>query len=267
MRATLESIIQRFRPKSDPARPGEEHPLIPPESIRNLVGGGDFLAIGNEFFKYFCDLGELKPDHQVLDVGCGVGRMAIPLTTYLTTGTYDGIDIMPAGIDWGMRQFTPRYPNFKFHLIDVYNKSYHPKGRLKAAEYRFPFLNDSFDFVFLTSVFTHMFPRDVAHYLGEIARVLKPNRKCLATFFLMNAESVQLIDAGRSTLPFRHQGDGFRTTNADTPEAAILLPEPWVGSTYEEAGLTILGPIHFGNWCGRERFLSYQDIVVATKAA
>jgi SAM-dependent methyltransferase len=173
---------------------------------------------------------------------------------------------MPEGIDWGMQRFTPRYPNFKFHLIDVYNKRYHPRGRLKAAEYRFPFPNDSFDFVFLTSVFTHMFPRDVSHYIGEIARVLKPNQKSVATFFLLNPESVNLCDAGRSTLAFRHQEDGFRTENPNVPEAAIALPEEWVRSTYEEHGLTILGPIHFGYWCGRERALGYQDLIVATKA-
>ena len=36
----------------------------------------------------------LKPEHRVLDIGCGVGRVALPLTRYLTSGTYDGFDIV-----------------------------------------------------------------------------------------------------------------------------------------------------------------------------
>ena len=47
-------------------------------------------------------LGGLEPSDRVLDVGCGVGRMAMPLTGYLDGGSYAGFDVGrghgPAGV-------------------------------------------------------------------------------------------------------------------------------------------------------------------------
>ena len=49
--------------------------------------------------------------NSVLDVGCGIGRMAIPLARYLNTdGKYEGFDIIPENIAWCQRAITPRYP-------------------------------------------------------------------------------------------------------------------------------------------------------------
>src|SRR5438128_11248357 len=57
---------------------------VPPQQLIDGVGGGDFNAIGKEFFAYFTDLCGLGRDDYVLDVGCGCGRMAVPLVAYLT---------------------------------------------------------------------------------------------------------------------------------------------------------------------------------------
>jgi len=51
-----------------------------------FVGDGDYEKAGNEFFVYFREFGKLKPSDKVLDVGCGIGRMSLPLTTYLAGG-------------------------------------------------------------------------------------------------------------------------------------------------------------------------------------
>jgi hypothetical protein len=34
-----------------------------------FFAGGDFEKIGNQFFRYFLGLGDLKPDERALDVG------------------------------------------------------------------------------------------------------------------------------------------------------------------------------------------------------
>ena len=43
----------------------------------------------------------------------------------------------------------------------IYNKKYNPAGKCKWSEYGFSFETQSFDSVFLTSVFTHMLPQDM----------------------------------------------------------------------------------------------------------
>ena len=240
--------------------------MVPPASMV-FVGIGDFERVGKEFRRYFIELGALKSCERILDVGCGIGRMAIPLTEYLSSeGRYEGFDIVREGIEWCTGRITPRFGNFRFQHSDVFNKHYNPGGKIAAADYRFPFDDASFDFAFLTSVFTHMFPRDLENYLSELARVLKPGGRCLITLFLLNEESRTAISAGRSELDFRHEvPGGCLTSSPKDPEAAIAYDERTMFDLFERFGLKVGQPVHYGSWCGREEHLSFQDIVVATK--
>jgi SAM-dependent methyltransferase len=240
--------------------------LIPPESMV-FTGSPDFKVVGNEFFKYFVTLAGLQPHHRVLDVGCGLGRMALPLTQYLTDdGGYEGFDIVPAGIDWCREKITPLFPNFRFQLADIYNKYYNPTGRYQSAQYRFPYPDRAFDFVFLASVFTHMLPAEVENYLAEIARVMKRGGRCLISMFLLNEESLRLIKAQKSHQNFQFElGARCRVTSQEVPEASISYDEAYALDLFSRNGLAVESPIHYGVWCGRPSWLSYQDIVVATK--
>ncbi|MBS0194464.1 MAG: class I SAM-dependent methyltransferase [Proteobacteria bacterium] len=242
--------------------------MVPPESMI-FVGHGDFVKIGNEFRTHLIDLADLRPDSQVLDVGCGIGRMAIPLTDYLTTGEYAGIDIVEKGIVWCQRRITTRFPNFRFIRSDIHNKMYNKRGTTRARDYRFPFEDNRFDVVFLTSVFTHMLPADLEHYADEIARVLKPGGRCLVTFLLRNDESTALVDAGVAQGPMavnQHVDGPAWTSDPRTPEAVTAYEEGWVLDLFARLGLHLQPPIRYGSWCGRKEFLSFQDIVVVRKA-
>ena len=239
--------------------------MVPPRSMI-FIGYGDFIKIGEGFKSHFIELGNLQPNDRVLDVGCGIGRMAIPLTNYLSKeGGYLGFDIVKTGINWCQNRITPKFNNFHFLHSNVYNKYYNPNGKIQARDYQFPFESEFFDFVFLTSVFTHMLPPDVENYIGEISRVLKTGGKCLITFFILNEESLQLVRSGHSRLDFRYEIDGCLTTDRNMPEDAIAYDEKFVKGWFDKHGLAITQPIYYGSWCNRENFFTYQDLIVAEK--
>ncbi len=240
--------------------------LASPPAEMNFVGTPDFDEMGRFFLDLFLRDGGLKPHDRVLDVGCGVGRMALPLTGYLTPpGSYEGIDIVDVGIDWCRTNITPRYPHFQFRIADVYNTAYHPTGRFHARDYRFPYPNAAFDFVFLASVFTHMRPADLENYLAEVARVLKIGGRCFITYFLRTEEAVGHCATGTPGFTFEHPLPGCWTANPATPEDALAYAEPYVLDLYRQLGLTPDGPVRYGWWSGRPNGYTGQDVIIATK--
>jgi SAM-dependent methyltransferase len=245
---------------------GRRDMLTPPRRMAYLPGGGNSYKLGEEFLRYFIELGSLKPNETVLDIGSSIGRMAVPLTKYLDEGgSYEGFDIVKEGVDWCKRKISHRYPNFHFQLADVFNKNYNPEGKYKAVEYTFPYKSNSFDFVFLISVFTHMLPHDIENRISEIARVLRKDGRCLITFFLLNEESSKLIETKKSTLDLKFVFDEYRTIDKDTPEAAIAYEEQFIRGLCGKYGLNIKEPTYYGSWSGRKEILSYQDIIIATR--
>ena len=200
-------------------------PALPPLPPRHLsfVGGGDYEATGQQFLGFFRQLGGLEPSDRVLDVGCGFGRMAMPLTGYLDGGSYAGFDVGRGMVRWCQRSISRRWPNFEFAWAPVHNGKYNPFGNLAATEFRFPYEDASFDFAFATSLFTHLLD-EARHYLGETARVLKPGGSCLLTFFLLTPEAEAVLARGRAMMDFAHPIPGGRTIDAAQPEAATAFP-------------------------------------------
>jgi SAM-dependent methyltransferase len=191
--------------------------------------------------------------------------MGARLTRFLTPpGSYCGIDIVKVGVNWAQRAIPSRHPNFSFLHIDVFNKHYNPTGQIPAAEFRFPYPEEEFDFVFLKSVLTHLLPEAIRQYLQEIRRVLKPSGKSLVSVFLLNPESIALIDAEQSSVPLRKEVEDCRVVDTKFPETAVGIPEQEFLAWCRNVGLHAEMPIRYGAWCGRSSFLSYQDIVLLT---
>jgi SAM-dependent methyltransferase len=239
--------------------------LLPPASLRDQIGAGDFRAVGEEFLGHFRQLAGLRPNEDVLDVGCGVGRMAIPLTEFLLPAArYEGFDVVPELVEWCSANITPAYPNFRFAVSDLYSSTYNPLGAARSEEYEFSYPDETFDFVFLTSVFTHLLPAAVARYLSEIRRVLRPGGRSFMTFFLLDAETLDLIRGGRSTLAFEHDRGRHRLLNEEAPEAAVAYDLLFARELIEGSALKI-ERVERGSRCGREEFLTYQDVLVVSK--
>ena len=246
---------------------GQGH--LPPRSLRD-VGPSDFVETGQEFLGHFKELGGLQPGHAVLEIGCGSGRMALPLTGYLDPaqgGSYVGMDVVAPAIAWCQGHITPRFPHFTFRHLDLFNRRYNPTGRVQARDYRFPYPDGSFDFIFLTSVFTHLLPADSAHYLHECARLLTPGGRLFSTWLLLNPIQAELAAQGRSDIDLAYGMDGYRVRDRAVPESAVGVDEEAVRAFFAGAGLTVEEPVYYGRWSGRAEGRSYQDLILARRAA
>jgi SAM-dependent methyltransferase len=250
---------------------GRRDSLMPP---RRMIGVGsnsiirsDYRAIGQDLVDLAVRLAGLRPEHSVLEVGSGTGRIAATLTTVLSEqGSFDGFDIVKEGVEWCQTHITPRYPRFRFRHANVFNATYNPDSPARANSYQFPYEDGRFDVVIATSVLTHMYRDDAAHYLREIARVLKGGGRTFITHFLWTPETRALAVAGRSAMNFRFPVPDGLTIDETEPEAAIAIDVQAVRSDYERAGL-VIESLNCGRWSGATEGIHFQDVVVARKPA
>lgn len=260
----LRSLADRGLTAADHLAPWRDNELLPPAHLRIYY----YRTWKPEAFARACvrartelDLAGLRPEHRVLDIGSGIGNLAVGLVGYLR-GTYDGIEVHKEAVASCRGAITPRHPTFRFHHADVANGAYNPDGRSQAAAYHFPFPDRSFDVIFLASVYTHLLPEEVAHYVHEVARLLAPGGFCVASYFLLDDDRRESIDAGHSFIPFpvSHSSGVCRLHNRNSPEAAVAFDETFIRRLHDESGLRIRD-VRRGQWW---RGLAHdQDVIVA----
>jgi ubiquinone/menaquinone biosynthesis C-methylase UbiE len=244
---------------------GKRDALTPPKGMI-FTGSGDFRQQGRDLVKIFEELGGLQPNHRVLDIGSGIGRIAVGLTEYLNKeGGYDGFDVMERGVLWCQKNITSRFPNFKFLYTPLKNDLYRDDGA-SADAFRFPYDDNSFDSIILTSVFTHMMDTEVKHYMGEIQRVLKPTGKCFATYFLLDEVSKRGIKT-KDSFNFPYDYGHYRLMDDKVKSANIAFEMDYLKKELVAENKLKLDAIHLGWWSGRDRNKceSFQDIVILEK--
>lgn len=214
--------------------------MMPPLEMRGWVGAADgFVEHGRSFAEYCIAKGRLTPRSAVLDIGCGVGKHAIHLAPFLSEGRYEGFDVEPQGIEWCNANITPRYPHARFQHVQVRSEMYAPGGDTEAGAFRFPYGDAEFDFVFLGSVFSHMFFPDMTNYVAEIVRVLKPGGRMLATGYFLGPYKMEGIAAGTAAFTFSipYQGSWIECLNP--PEAAVAHERPKLRAMLAEQGMEV----------------------------
>jgi SAM-dependent methyltransferase len=219
---------------------------VPPRRIRQGISPlwFDFKQTGRDQLEFFVELCDLQPTDRVLDIGCGVGRIALPLTGYLGQGgSYDGFDIMPEMIDWCTANITAQHPSFRFHVAEVNSSISAIVADAEASNYRFPFDDATFDFAYAGSLFTHLTPDGTENYLRETARTLRPGGKLVATFNMFNDETQRRVPGKRLEQYWPNDYRTYRTKEKDAPESNVAYEEGYVRGAYAAAGLTIAEPI------------------------
>ena len=125
--------------------------------------GGDFAALGALEFCALRQFG-LRDQDYVVDVGCGSGRLAKPLSLYLK-GKYLGTDVVPELVAYAAKLVQRR--DWRFEVVEGIAI---PEGDGVA------------DLVCFFSVLTHLLHEESYVYLREARRVLKPGGTMVFSF-------------------------------------------------------------------------------------
>ncbi len=139
------------------------------EAMSQAVGGG-FDVIGPIEVAILRHAG-LQPNQWVIDVGCGSGRLAVPLSSYLK-GKYSGFDVVADLVEYARK--TVARPDWRFETINHIG---------------IPEPDGCANMVCFFSVLTHLLHEQSYWYLQEAMRVLKPGGRIVASFLNYGQDS------------------------------------------------------------------------------
>jgi SAM-dependent methyltransferase len=215
------------------------------DEAMKLAVGGEFEGVGIIERETLIHFG-LKRDDYLIDVGCGSGRLARPLSEYLT-GKYLGIDVVPELVRYA--RTLVRRPDWRFAVAEGLSI---PEEDGKA------------DMVCFFSVFTHLLHEESYTYLSEAKRVLKPGGKVVFSFLDFGSPShwpvfeFNLKDIGVGAHPLNmfmgrdavrawaaHLGLNVEFIQEDE-EPFVTLPHP----VTLESGAVVSGKSAFGQTVG-----------------
>jgi ubiquinone/menaquinone biosynthesis C-methylase UbiE len=250
----------------------EDQPLPPPRMRYGTTGTysiAQFYALGAQTAALIHQLGNLKSNSIVLEVGTGAGRIALPLWWYLGEGgKFYGIDVNKKVVEHMQRVYGNARREFLY--MDVYSERYNPAGKAGIREYQFEFTDALFDVIYLSSVFTHMRLPAITHYLQEFRRLLKPGGRVVFSAFLYDpvleekawhtsayAQSFVQIDES--------PGEKSWTVNPQEPERTIAFLLASFKQRLEDAGLHLTRDAVWGRWTGNPDYTLWQDFVVAER--
>jgi len=137
--------------------------------------GGLWEQLGKLQFEYLVKNG-LKPQHFLLDIGCGCLRGGIHFIQYLQKGHYFGIDKDPFLLEGGK--------------IELEEKNLLDKSPILKLDENFDFvsLNQKFEYALAQSVFTHLPMSKIKKCFENVEKVLVNEGKFYATFFENNSK-------------------------------------------------------------------------------
>lgn len=194
-----------------------------------ISGGFNCAALLADYMEKYCGL---QRNANVLDFGCGTLRISRYLIQFLKEFNYSACDVNPFSIEWARSEFQNKANIF---LMDS-------KPPLALEE-------ESMDFVFAWSIFSHYSESAHMAWLEELHRLMRPGGHLFITFqsehllnrmtqekdlaASMRAESVDLPGLRRD---YSSRGFGFYKCYQET--------EDDFGFDYENFGMAFIAPAY-----------------------
>jgi SAM-dependent methyltransferase len=164
----------------------------------------------------------------VVEIGCGLGRLALGLLGEAGNVRYWGFDAKKPWIAWCRKHIERHHPSFRFIHVDVENELYNPDGEKLVDDFRFPLADGHADIVYMWGVFTNMRLDHARIYVSEIGRLVREGGRVFLTAFVeknVEAESVN--------------PDGYVDYECERPLHVVRYDQDVLVSTFAEHGLEV----------------------------
>jgi SAM-dependent methyltransferase len=213
-----------------------------------------YLTAGADLWTFILGNGYATLDSTIVDIGSGIGKAAVTLRDFdylgnRFTGQYHGFDVDEEMVEWCAHAF----PSDRFHFehVDTRSAVYNPDGG--TVQPPLAIADGAADLVIAQSLLSHLLEDDVAHYLREAHRILRPGGRMIATFFCLEDLEEQGNLGGRWT--FQHRIGAARVENLRFPESAVAYARQWMVDAGSAAGFSTVDVLAAG----------YHSILICTK--
>lgn len=138
-----------------------------------MATGGKWGLVGKLQFDFLCKHG-LRPQHRMLDIGCGTLRGGQHFIRYLDSAHYVGMDISPKVISLGKKLL--QRENLSAKRPELYVN--------RAMNLRFEELHGrTFDVLLAQSVFTHLLSEHIDECFQHVGNLMSQEASFFFTFF------------------------------------------------------------------------------------
>ena len=136
--------------------------------------GGAWESIGACQFN-FMTLKGLRPQHTLIDVGCGSLRGGVHFISYLDSNCYYGTDVNKSLIESGFEKELNEKNKSKVSLENNF---------IVSDDFNFNFNMEYFDYGIALSLFTHLSENRIVECLNKLRKKFTDGGKFYASFFL-----------------------------------------------------------------------------------
>jgi len=173
MKAPPNAVLQELYTNHDYLEAYSQHTDQRVRQDPKAAVGGLWEEIGQLQFDFLVAQG-LKPQHTLLDIGCGTLRGGRHFIGYLDVGNYTGMDISPEAIAYAEKLVAAEGLAEK-----------HPQLALsRNKELKFQeFAGQTFDFLLAQSVFTHLPSEPIEKCFQHIGNIMHDDSIFYFTFF------------------------------------------------------------------------------------
>ncbi|KIN72051.1 class I SAM-dependent methyltransferase [Sulfitobacter guttiformis] len=229
----------------------------PPKAL-NYAADGDFISQGDELVVALRRDFTLGEGVRILDIGCGIGRIATALRRAGSDVRYSGFDIVKYGILWCQKKLSER-DGYHFTHADIFNPFYNPRGRIDPCAYVFPYPDKSFDLLIAVSVYTHLLEAETRAYFAQSMRVMDSTGKAYFTTFLVDDDIPP-----QAHFAFQHRIGAAFIERMEEPEMAVGYSLAFWEALAAQHGARI-SKVNPGSWRGQQGLKDYQDCLIFEK--